>query len=362
VRDKVPSSSVGARRSTQPLDRLEESTWTSRQQSSTSCGTSTPMNSELPFNPRALPHAHAQSHGNTGTTSTNAPWWHLTESHRSSTALRASALLFHGVSKKLGKPTSEWTANGMLISMMPLFAQPCGAVESPRGFRSWVPVKGRSNARVMPQRTMDNEAVDRALGREGQPHQPLVTGLSDAERDSLLERSLCFPDRQLPTGELANWAVALIDLGKEAAVMASLAAIETTVRLTPTESSDLPFVNTVVAELQIWLNSPKGTGDLQRLGNLWWTLTRNRPSAANTPLGDAAAMAWLVAGYDPEGWGDPPEDSAKLLEWLDEAANNVGFVVDVFSLVQQAVGPENESAIVQSVRSAVSAWRGTTAA
>jgi hypothetical protein len=209
---------------------------------------------------------------------------------------------------------------------------------------------------------MDIEAVDRALGRDGHPPQPLVTGLSDAERDSLLERSLCFPDRQLPTGELANWAVALIDLGKDAAVLASVAAIETTVRLTPTESPDLPFVNTVLAELQLWLNSPKDTEDLQRLGNLWWTLTRNPPSTADTPLGDAAVMAWLVAGYDPEGWGGPPEDSAKLLDWLDQAANNVTFVVDVFSLVQQAVGPENESAIVQSVRSAVSGWRSTTAA
>ena len=77
----------------------------------------------------------------------------------------------------------------------------------------------------MPQRTMDHEAVDRALGRDGQSPQPLIIGLSAAERDSLLERSLCFPDRSLPTGELANWALALIDLGKDAAVMASVAAI-----------------------------------------------------------------------------------------------------------------------------------------
>lgn len=209
---------------------------------------------------------------------------------------------------------------------------------------------------------MDREAVDRALGRDGQSPQPLITGLSAAERDSLLERSLCFPDRPLPTGELADWAVALIDLGKDAAVMASVAAIQTTVRLTPTESPDLPFANTVLAELELWLNSTKGTDDLRRLGDLWWSLTRNPPHTAETPLGDAAGMAWLVAGYDPEGWGNPPEDSAKLLDWLDEAANNVTFVVDVFSCVQEAVGPENESTIVQSVRSAIFAWRDTTAA
>jgi hypothetical protein len=209
---------------------------------------------------------------------------------------------------------------------------------------------------------MDREAVDRALGRDEQPPQLLVTGLSATERDSLLERSLWFPDRPLPKGELADWAVAIIDLGKDAAVLASVAAVETTVRLTPAISPDLAFVNTVLAELHVWLKSAKDTEDLRRLGELWWTLTRNPPQAAETPLGDAAVMAWLVAGYDPEGWGSPPEDSAKLLDWLEEAANNVTAVVDVFSCVQQAVGPENEFAVVQSVRSAVRKWRETTAA
>jgi hypothetical protein len=70
-------------------------------------------------------------------------------------------------------------------------------------------------------------------------------------------------------------------------------------------------------------------------------------------------MAWIVAGYDPEGWGNPPEDPVKLLEWLNEAANNVTAVVDVFSCVQQAVGSENESSMVQSVRLAVCKWRKT---
>lgn len=209
---------------------------------------------------------------------------------------------------------------------------------------------------------MDLEAVDRALGRDGQPPQPLVTGMTVTERHSFLERSLCFPDRPVPKGELADWAVALIDLGKDAAVMASVAAVQTIVRLTPAESPDLAFVNKVLAELQVWLKSAKGTQDLRRLGELWWTLTRNPPQAAETPLGDAAVMAWYVAGYDPEGWGIPPEDSVKLLDWLAEAANNVTAVVDVFSCVQQAVDPENEDAVVQSVKSAVRKWRETTAA
>lgn len=208
---------------------------------------------------------------------------------------------------------------------------------------------------------MNLKAIDRALGREGQLPQPLVTGLLAAERDSLLHNALCFPDRTLPTGELAEWAVALMDLGKEAAVMASVAAIETTIRLTPPESPDLPFVNSVLAELHRWLNSTKTMEDLRRLGDLWWSLTRRRPSAANTPLGNAAGMAWLVAGYDPEGWGNPPEDSAELLHWLDEAASNVGFVVDVFSCLQQAVGTDNDSVLVAGVRSAVSNWRDTIA-
>ncbi|QEF97180.1 hypothetical protein Mal15_12180 [Stieleria maiorica] len=209
---------------------------------------------------------------------------------------------------------------------------------------------------------MDREAVDRALGRDGESRQPLVTGLSATERDSVLEQALWFPDRPLPTGELADWAVALIELGKDAAVMASMAAVETAVRLTPPKSPDLPFVNNVLAELHVWDNSKKGTEDLRELGDLWWKLTRNPPQSADTPLGDAAVMAWIVAGYDPEGWGNPPEDAVKLHDWLDDAANNVTAVVDVFSCVQQAVGPENEHSIVQNVRAALRKWRETTVA
>ena len=211
----------------------------------------------------------------------------------------------------------------------------------------------------MPQANIYSEAVDRALGSDGQPPQPLVIGLSATELDSVLEQSLFSPDRQLPTGELADWAIVLIDLGKDAAVMASVVAVETAVRLTPPESPDLPFVTKVLTELHVWENSTKGIEDLRKLGDLWWDLTRNPPQSANTPLGEAAVMAWIVAGYDPEGWGNPPEDPVKLLEWLNEAANNVTAVVDVFSCVQQAVGSENESSMVQSVRLAVCKWRKT---
>lgn len=183
---------------------------------------------------------------------------------------------------------------------------------------------------------MDQQAVDRALGLDGGLPHPLITGLTSFERDLVLEESLWFPDRPLPTGELADWAVALFDLGKDAALMASVSAIETTVEFTPVSNRDLPFVRNVLTELYVWINSTRQTDDLRRLGNLWWTLTRNPPQSADTPLGDAAVMAWLVAGYDPEGWGNPPEDSTKLLAWIDEAANNVNAVVDVFSCLQQS--------------------------
>lgn len=203
---------------------------------------------------------------------------------------------------------------------------------------------------------MDRETVEGALGRLGYISQPLSTGMSTEDRDALLERLSWFPDLPLPTGELADWAVTLITLGKDAAVMASIAAVEATVALTPSQSGDLPFVNDVLAELRVWLASSKKIEDLRRLGDLWWSLTRNPPEVASTSLGYAAVMAWLVAGYDPEGWGDPPEDLAELPDWLKEAADNVTAVIDVFSCIQQAAGPRNDPIIVLSVRSAISEW------
>jgi hypothetical protein len=67
-------------------------------------------------------------------------------------------------------------------------------------------------------------------------------------------------------------------------------------------------------------------------------------------------MAWLVAGYDPEGWGNPPEAPEKLLDWMTEAADNATYIVDVFSLAQQEVGREHDVSLVNSVRKSVAAW------
>ncbi len=209
----------------------------------------------------------------------------------------------------------------------------------------------------MAQRMIPLEAIDRALGRCGQPPQPLDTGLSLTERDTLLEQALCFPDRPLPTGELGDWAAVLMSVGKEPNVMAAVAVVETAMGLTPSHSPDIDFVQKVLAELHVWLSSSKDTPDLRRLGDLWWSLTRNPPEAANTPLGDAAFMAWFVAGYDPEGSGNPPDDREQLLQWMDESANNVTAIVDVFSTAQQAVGKEHAAALVDSVRESVAAWR-----
>ncbi len=199
--------------------------------------------------------------------------------------------------------------------------------------------------------------IDRALGRLGQPPQPLETGLSLTERDAMLVEALCFPERALPTGELADWAIILIELGKEPAVIAAVAVIEAALSEAPPERADVEFVERVLAELHIWLESAQSVDDLRRLGDLWWSLVRNMPQSAHTPLGDAAFMAWFLAGYDPEGWDDPPEDSEQLRDWLAEAAQNVTAVVDVFSLMQQAVGPERHDLLVKGVRSAVETWR-----
>lgn len=204
---------------------------------------------------------------------------------------------------------------------------------------------------------MNYEYIDRALGRTGGPPQSLETGFSPAERDELLAEALCFPERALPTGELADWAVVLMDLGKQPAVMAAVAVIETVLNETPPGRADVEFAEQVLAELHIWLESPQTVDDLRRLGDLWWSLVRNMPHAAHTPLGDAAFMAWYLAGYDPEGWDNPPEEPEQLSDWLAEAADNVSAIVDVFSLIQQAVGPEQDVLLVKSVRRAVGRWR-----
>ncbi|WP_417388087.1 hypothetical protein [Gimesia sp.] len=204
---------------------------------------------------------------------------------------------------------------------------------------------------------MDYEIIDRALGRGGQPPEPLETGVTPAERDALLAEALCFPERALPAGELADWAIVLMDLGKQPAVLAAVAVLEVALSETPAERADVEFVERVLTELHIWLESSQSVDDLRRLGDLWWSLTRNPPASAHTSLGDAACMAWYLAGYDPEGWDNPPEEPEELRDWLAEAAENVMAIVDVFSLVQQAVGPEQDELLVKSVRRAVGHWR-----
>lgn len=204
---------------------------------------------------------------------------------------------------------------------------------------------------------MNYEAIDRALGQLGRSPEPLDCGLSPQERDRLLEESLCFPDLPLPTGELADWAVELGQLDKVPVVMAAVAVVEAALSAVPPGRADIPYVETLLTELHLWLKSDKTIDDLRRLGDLWWTTTRNAPDTADTRLGDAAMMAWFVAGYDPEGHGNPPEDPEQLGDWLAEAADNVRFIVDVFSFVQQEVGSELHELLVRSVRDAVGAWR-----
>ncbi|MEC7522641.1 MAG: hypothetical protein VYE22_22325 [Myxococcota bacterium] len=207
------------------------------------------------------------------------------------------------------------------------------------------------------QKSVDIQAIDHALGRRGSQPRPLEAGLRPDERRQLLGDALCFPDRELPTGELAEWAVALLGLEKDVTVRAAVAALERATAMAPVGSPDIDFVRRVIDAIHAWLDSPRDIADLRRLGELWWTLVRHPPDAARTPLGDAACMAWWVAGYDPEGWGDPPEDAAQLEIWLSEAADNRGGIVDVFSLVQQAVAAEEHGTLVESVRAVVSAWR-----
>ncbi|MBL9083209.1 MAG: hypothetical protein JNK76_15455 [Planctomycetales bacterium] len=204
------------------------------------------------------------------------------------------------------------------------------------------------------------EVVDRALGKSGAP-EPLDIGLSAAELSDWLEQSLCFPDLPVPIGELAHWAFALIELGKEPAVLAAVAAVETALLLANSNYEEKQFVEKILAELHIWIDSSKDKHDLKRLGDLWWSLTRNPPATADTPLGTAATMAWYVAGYDPEGWGDPPDQPDKLESWIAEAANNVTAIVDVFSSAQRAVGGD-DLLLINSVRIAVKTWRNADSA
>jgi len=200
-------------------------------------------------------------------------------------------------------------------------------------------------------------AIDHALGRTGASPSPLQTGLTSAERDQRLRAALCFPERDLPSAELAQWAVALLEIDKEASVRAAAAAIAAAEQCVPQDDANSEFIARVLDAVCGWLASPQTVDDLRRLGALWWTVVRNPPSTVDGPLADAASMAWWLAGYDPEGWGDPPTEDEELQPWLSQAADNRGGIVDVLTLVQRALGSNGAHSVLQSVRDAVAAWR-----
>ena len=112
------------------------------------------------------------------------------------------------------------------------------------------------------------EAIERALGRRGQAPRPLDIGLETMERSELLRDALCFPDRALPTGELAHWAVVLLELDKEITTAPAVAAVEAARDVMP-PGGDTDFVSEVLAERHAWLESPKSISDLRRPGDLW---------------------------------------------------------------------------------------------
>lgn len=204
---------------------------------------------------------------------------------------------------------------------------------------------------------MDFDTIDRALGKRDVLPGPPETGIDPAKRDDILRSSLCFPEHDIPRGELADWAIVLLDLDKEVAVLAAVAAVEAARTVEGTGSTDTKFIGELLKELHAWLDGPKGIAELHRLGDLWWSMVRNPPQDADTPLGQATFMAWWVAAYDPEGWGNPPDDPEELQAWLAEAADNKGGIADVFGLVQETVGSHQHGLLVSAVRRAVAEWR-----
>ncbi|MCB9635611.1 MAG: hypothetical protein H6721_26120, partial [Sandaracinus sp.] len=183
---------------------------------------------------------------------------------------------------------------------------------------------------------------------------PLALGLSDHERSRRLSEAQAFPEVEMPNGELADWALVALDAPKHMRVAVALAASRFALSESAPNPTELAFLSEVLEATQTFLDGDGSLPQLQTYAELWWTLVRNPPSAAGA-LAHLGMILHFVTGYDPEGWGAPPDDPAQLEAWLAEAADNRGAIVDVLGLAQHLVGAERGSMLVATVRDAVAA-------
>jgi len=186
-------------------------------------------------------------------------------------------------------------------------------------------------------------------------HPSLVLPVTPQERDQVLGEKMGFPDGAIPTGELASWAYALSILDKEICVRAALAAARAVREFAGAGDPHVDWMDKVIEIISRWVVSERGTSDLRVVGEAWWSLVRN--THADTKAADTVLHAWFVTGYDPEGWGNPPEDENELEGWLHDAADNRFAIIDVLGAAQDAVGQDQQQWLLDRIIEELRDWR-----
>lgn len=160
-----------------------------------------------------------------------------------------------------------------------------------------------------------------------------------------------------PTGSLAAWSAVLPTESADFCTRVALAAC----RAAANQHQGMAWAEEVLIAIEDYLLGPRTPEDLETLGNYWWTHTRNGqpgdPSTSRTQaFGWAITNAQILASYDPEGAGDPPEEEEEFDEWRAEWADNRPFLGDVLAGAQHTLGPDGEVAVAEAIQAEVTPW------
>ena len=160
-----------------------------------------------------------------------------------------------------------------------------------------------------------------------------------------------------PTGTLATWSAVLPTEDGELCTRVALAAC----RAAAIHHPGLVWAGEVFAAIEDYVLSPQASADLETLGNYWWSHTRTCYARLPDEL-TAQAFGWAVmnaqvlASYDPEGAGPPPDGQERFKKWRAEWADNRSMLGDVLAGAQHALGPQGERKVALAIRSEVSPW------
>jgi hypothetical protein len=160
-----------------------------------------------------------------------------------------------------------------------------------------------------------------------------------------------------PTGPLANWSAVLPTERAELCIRVALAAC----RVAALQHPEMAWTEEVFTAIEDYLLGPQTPHALETLGNYWWSHTRNsHPEDPDGPraraFGWAVTNAQILASYDPEGAGGPPEGQEAFDEWRAEWADNRPMLGDVLAGAQHALGSDGENLVAQAIEAEVTPW------